>query len=54
MTMMVNASGVLTGTYLAVEKMSKKNGGSGGRIINIASVAGVWVNSYKYSTVGSA
>ena len=32
---------VMTGTYLAMQRMSKKNGGSGGLIINTASAAGI-------------
>jgi len=30
----------MIGTYLALEKMSTLSGGSGGQIINIASIAG--------------
>jgi len=32
--------GVMIGTYLALDKMSKSKGGRGGHIINVASVAG--------------
>lgn len=33
--------GVMNGTYLAYDKMSKSNGGNGGIIINTASMAGI-------------
>ncbi|KAM9788563.1 15-hydroxyprostaglandin dehydrogenase [NAD(+)]-like [Neosynchiropus ocellatus] len=33
--------GVVTATYLALEHMSRRNGGQGGHIINIASLAGL-------------
>jgi len=33
--------GVVRGTYLALEHMKKENGGNGGVIINIASMAGL-------------
>ena len=36
--------GTSYGTFLAVEKMSISNGKKGGRIINIASMAGLWPN----------
>ena len=32
---------VMAGTYLAMDRMSLKNGGSGGLIINTASLAGI-------------
>ena len=32
---------VMAGTYMAMEKMSTRNGGSGGLIINTASIAGI-------------
>ena len=32
---------VMAGTYLAIDRMSLKNGGSGGLIINTASAAGI-------------
>ena len=32
----------MAGTYLAMDRMSIKNGGSGGLIINTASIAGVF------------
>ena len=32
---------VMAGTYMAMERMSLKNGGSGGLIINTASLAGI-------------
>jgi len=37
----VNIVGVMQGTYLAMERMSKQNGGQGGLIINTASAAGI-------------
>jgi len=37
----VNIVGVMQGTYLAMERMSKENGGQGGLIINTASAAGI-------------
>jgi len=39
--MEIDIMAVMTGTYLAMERMSKKNGGSGGLIINTASAAGI-------------
>jgi len=39
--MEVNIMAVMSGTYLALEKMSRENGGKGGVIINIASLAGI-------------
>jgi len=39
--MEVNIMAVMSGTYLALERMSKQNGGSGGVIINTASLAGI-------------
>merc|ERR550519_168865 len=39
--MMVNIIGVMTGTELALERMSIANGGKGGLIVNTASMAGV-------------
>lgn len=37
----VNLAGVIRGTYLALEHMRKTNGGRGGVIVNIASMAGL-------------
>jgi len=55
--MMVNIIGVMTGTELALERMSTANGGKGGLIVNTASLAGVttddpsmwWLDSKKAS-----
>ncbi|RXN04760.1 15-hydroxyprostaglandin dehydrogenase [NAD(+)]-like protein [Labeo rohita] len=40
-TIAVNLGGVVRGTYLALEHMKKENGGNGGVIINISSMAGL-------------
>ena len=43
--------GATRGVFTAIEKMGKSNGGKGGRIINVASVAGLTVqilNFQKY------
>ncbi|XP_020491248.1 15-hydroxyprostaglandin dehydrogenase [NAD(+)] [Labrus bergylta] len=40
-TVSINLMGVIRGTYLALEHMSKLNGGQGGVIINTASMAGL-------------
>ncbi|KAM6983783.1 15-hydroxyprostaglandin dehydrogenase [NAD(+)] [Tautogolabrus adspersus] len=40
-TVSINLMGVIRGTYLALEHMSKLNGGRGGVIINTASMAGL-------------
>ncbi|XP_013770164.1 15-hydroxyprostaglandin dehydrogenase [NAD(+)]-like isoform X2 [Pundamilia nyererei] len=37
----INLAGVIRGTYLALEHMRKTNGGGGGVIVNIASMAGL-------------
>lgn len=37
----INLSGVVKGTYLALQYMKKENGGSGGVIVNTASIAGI-------------
>lgn len=37
----VNLNGVVRGTYLALEHMKKENGGQGGVIVNVASLAGL-------------
>ncbi|KAG7261667.1 hypothetical protein CRUP_010873, partial [Coryphaenoides rupestris] len=40
-TVSINLMGVIRGTYMALEHMSKLSGGQGGVIINIASLAGL-------------
>ncbi|KAK1788555.1 hypothetical protein P4O66_016975 [Electrophorus voltai] len=40
-TVSINLSGVVRGTYLAMDHMKKQNGGQGGVIINVASMAGL-------------
>lgn len=40
--MLVGAS---RGLYYAIERMGKTNGGSGGRIINTASMAGLYIST---------
>ncbi|XP_059207597.1 15-hydroxyprostaglandin dehydrogenase [NAD(+)]-like isoform X2 [Centropristis striata] len=40
-TVSINLMGVIRGTYLALEHMSKLSGGRGGVIVNTASVAGI-------------
>ncbi|XP_043077876.1 15-hydroxyprostaglandin dehydrogenase [NAD(+)] [Puntigrus tetrazona] len=40
-TIAVNLGGVVRGTYLALEHMKKENGGNGGVIINVSSMAGL-------------
>ncbi|KAF7696604.1 15-hydroxyprostaglandin dehydrogenase [NAD(+)] [Silurus meridionalis] len=40
-TVSINLSGVVRGTYLALDHMKKQNGGNGGIIINVASLAGL-------------
>ena len=43
----VNLYGASYGVFLAIEKMGTSRGGKGGRIVNIASVAGITVcNSF--------
>lgn len=39
-TVLFEQSGLVRGTYLALDHMKKQNGGKGGVIINIASLAG--------------
>ena len=39
----VMVMGAVRGVFLALERMGKSNGGNGGRIINVASVAGLTV-----------
>ena len=39
---------VIAGTYMAMEKMSLRNGGFGGLIINTASVAGIVFNDGEF------
>ncbi|XP_043560527.1 15-hydroxyprostaglandin dehydrogenase [NAD(+)] isoform X1 [Chiloscyllium plagiosum] len=41
-TINVNLTSVIRGTYLALEYMSKENGGKGGVIVNMASLAGLF------------
>ncbi|XP_051876059.1 LOW QUALITY PROTEIN: 15-hydroxyprostaglandin dehydrogenase [NAD(+)]-like [Pristis pectinata] len=41
-TINVNLTSVIRGTYLALDYMSKQNGGKGGIIVNIASLAGIY------------
>ena len=38
---------VMSGTYMAIDRMSWKNGGSGGLIINTASIAGIFFGDGK-------
>uniref|UniRef100_A0A2P2HZK9 15-hydroxyprostaglandin dehydrogenase [NAD(+)] n=1 Tax=Hirondellea gigas TaxID=1518452 RepID=A0A2P2HZK9_9CRUS len=40
-TLDVNLGGCIAGTLLAMEKLTKKDGGSGGRVVNISSIAGI-------------
>ncbi|KAL2094775.1 hypothetical protein ACEWY4_009494 [Coilia grayii] len=40
-TVAINLCGVIRGTYLALDHMKKENGGRGGVIINISSMAGL-------------
>ncbi|KAM9788633.1 15-hydroxyprostaglandin dehydrogenase [NAD(+)]-like [Neosynchiropus ocellatus] len=40
-TVSVNLMGVIRGTYLGLEHMSKRSGGRGGVVINVASMAGI-------------
>ncbi|XP_037401630.1 15-hydroxyprostaglandin dehydrogenase [NAD(+)]-like isoform X2 [Pygocentrus nattereri] len=40
-TVSINLCGVVRGTYLALEHMKKENGGQGGVIVNVASLAGL-------------
>ncbi|XP_068125231.1 15-hydroxyprostaglandin dehydrogenase [NAD(+)] [Hyperolius riggenbachi] len=46
-TIEVNLISVIRGTYIALELMSKKNGGQGGVIINISSLAGLTPAAYQ-------
>ncbi|XP_069487536.1 15-hydroxyprostaglandin dehydrogenase [NAD(+)] [Ambystoma mexicanum] len=46
-TIQVNLISVIRGTYIALEHMSKKNGGEGGTIINISSLAGLMPAAYQ-------
>ena len=41
--------GVCHGTWLAIDKMSVAKGGKGGRIVNIASMAGFLEGKYIFS-----
>lgn len=40
-TIAINLGGVVRGTYLALEHMKKENGGNGGVIVNVSSMAGL-------------
>ncbi|KAF4077237.1 hypothetical protein AMELA_G00205700 [Ameiurus melas] len=58
-TISINLSGVVRGTYLALDHMKKQNGGNGGVIINISSLAGLGpfpsapiYTATKYGVVG--
>ncbi|XP_074528171.1 15-hydroxyprostaglandin dehydrogenase [NAD(+)] [Halichoeres trimaculatus] len=58
-TISINLMGVIRGTYLALEHMSKLNGGRGGVIVNTASMAGLGpllscpvYTASKYGVVG--
>ncbi|KAG8453814.1 hypothetical protein GDO86_000443 [Hymenochirus boettgeri] len=46
-TINVNLTSVIRGTYIGLEHMSKKNGGQGGVIINISSLAGLTPAAYQ-------
>ena len=39
----INLYGVSRGCFMAIERMGRSNGGRGGRIVNVASVAGFTV-----------
>ncbi|TSY69802.1 15-hydroxyprostaglandin dehydrogenase [NAD(+)] [Bagarius yarrelli] len=58
-TVSINLSGVVRGTYLALDHMKKQNSGNGGVIINVASLAGLGpfpsvpvYTATKYGVVG--
>ncbi|KAK3555974.1 hypothetical protein QTP86_032044 [Hemibagrus guttatus] len=58
-TVSINLSGVVRGTYLVLDHMKKQNGGNGGVIINVASLAGLGpfpsapvYTATKYGVVG--
>ena len=38
--------GAVRGVFTAIERMGQTNGGHGGRIINVASAAGITVDTY--------
>ncbi|XP_077135631.1 15-hydroxyprostaglandin dehydrogenase [NAD(+)] [Ranitomeya variabilis] len=46
-TIEVNLISVIRGTYIGLELMNKKNGGQGGVIINISSLAGLMPAAYQ-------
>ncbi|KAL0994800.1 hypothetical protein UPYG_G00127310 [Umbra pygmaea] len=55
----VNLNGVVRGTYMALQLMKKENGGRGGVIVNVASIAGLGpfvtapiYTATKYGVVG--
>ena len=45
----INLYGASRGCFMAIERMGRSNGGKGGRIVNVASVAGFTVRlDYNY------
>ncbi|MEE6460954.1 hypothetical protein FKM82_001150 [Ascaphus truei] len=46
-TILVNLNSVIRGTYIGLEHMNKNNGGQGGVIINISSLAGLTPAAYQ-------
>ena len=40
----INLYGVSRGCFMAIDRMGRSNGGQGGRIVNISSVAGFTVS----------
>ena len=46
--MEVMIMGASRGVFKAIERMGKSNGGRGGRIVNVASVAGLTVHIFLY------
>ncbi|XP_039204769.1 15-hydroxyprostaglandin dehydrogenase [NAD(+)] isoform X1 [Crotalus tigris] len=46
-TVQINLISVIRGTYIGLEYMKIENGGSGGAIINTASLAGLWPVAYQ-------
>ena len=43
--------GASRGVYTAIERMGKSKGGKGGRIVNVASVAGLTVSTLKNASI---